>query len=281
MKIVKDFIKKSIILLNRLLSKTRMGRYSNEIIINKLMTMEKQVVHNDVHMHFVVPNMLNHYRVDTFSLKEPETLDWIDSIPKNSTLWDIGANIGLYSIYAAKKNNCKIVAFEPSVFNLELLARNIYQNNLQDQIEIMPLALSNKIGFSKMKMTTTGWGGALSTFGEKFGWDGKAIKDIFSFKTFGMDIDSIINVLKLPNPDYIKMDVDGIEHIILNGAKETLKTVKSLLIEINDDFEHQAEQSKKLLEASGLVFKEKLHSELIENSKTGFANSYNQIWIRE
>ena len=279
--ILKNLIRRIIIIFTRILSKTKIGRYANEIIINDLMSREKTVIHNNIKMKFLIPNILNNYRIKTFSEKEPETLNWIDSLPKDSILWDIGANIGLYSIYAAIKKNCKVIAFEPSVFNLELLARNIFINNLIDRISIIPLALSNKMGFSKMQMTTTDWGGALSTFGEDFGWDGQPIKDIFSYQTFGIKIDSIIELMNLQRPDYIKMDVDGVEHIILEGGKDTLTNIKGLLIEINDDFSQQANQSKVLLEESGLVIESKLHSDLIKNSKTGFANSYNQIWVRK
>jgi len=73
-----------------------------------------------------------------FATKEPETLEWIDRIPEKSVLWDIGANVGLYSCYAAKARGCRVFAFEPSVFNLEILARNIFLNQLTDQITIVP-----------------------------------------------------------------------------------------------------------------------------------------------
>ena len=71
-------------------------------------------------------NNVTKYRNDTFFTKEPETLEWIDKFTKNSVFWDVGANVGLYSIYAAKTRDCNVTAIEPSVFNLELLAKNIY-----------------------------------------------------------------------------------------------------------------------------------------------------------
>ena len=112
------------------LYKTSFGQYITQLLINEGMEKKRKTNHRNTEMFFSVPNKLNNYRVDTFSTKEPETLDWIDKITENSIIWDIGANVGLYSIYAAKSKNCKVYAFEPSVFNLELLARNIYINNL-------------------------------------------------------------------------------------------------------------------------------------------------------
>jgi hypothetical protein len=130
-----------------------------------------------------------------------------------------------------------------------------------------------------MRLTTTEWGGALSTFGKNVGWDGKRIKDNFSFSTFGCSMDEAVSTLNLPQPDYIKMDVDGNEHFILLGGPLTLSKIQGILVEINDDFIEQADQSRKLLEASGLTLMEKGHSEMFEGTK--FQNIYNQIWKRK
>jgi hypothetical protein len=75
------------------------------------------------------------------------------------------------------------------------------------------------------------------------------------------------------------MDVDGIEHLILQCGPEVLNQVCGVLVEINDDFTEQAEQSRKSLEQAGLSFQEKRHSEMFEGTK--FSNSYNQIWVRK
>ena len=83
----------------------------------------------------------------------------------------------------------------------------------------------------------------------------------------------------MPVPHYIKMDVDGIEHFLLQGGSKVLKEVQGILVEINDDFTEQAEVSKKLLEEAGLTLLEKRHSEMFEGSK--FQNLFNQIWIRK
>ena len=80
------------------------------------------------------PNHLIKWRVDTFYNKEPETLDWINKFINTNPIifWDIGANIGLYSLYAAiKHKNCEVISFEPSTSNLRILSRNIYINNLK------------------------------------------------------------------------------------------------------------------------------------------------------
>ena len=96
---------------------------------------------------FFIPNQLTENRVNTFFTKEPETLEWIDSFDKKENLifWDVGANIGLYSIYNALKNrNSQTISFEPSSSNLRVLSRNVSINNLENDIKIFPMPLTNK-----------------------------------------------------------------------------------------------------------------------------------------
>jgi hypothetical protein len=83
----------------------------------------------------------------------------------------------------------------------------------------------------------------------------------------------------LPAPGYIKMDVDGIEHIILRGATAVLTCVRGLQVEINDDFEAQSRESHRILEAAGLRLVRKTHSELIADN-AAFGRTFNQLWIR-
>lgn len=142
------------------LRKTKLGDFVFEQVLNSAMDSKQSITHGNSHFVFVAPNQLNRFRIDTFSTKEPETLEWIDTFPCGSVLLDIGANVGLYSCYAAKERNCNVFAFEPSVFNLELLARNIFINDLTGKVAIVPLPLSDALGFSTLNMTNTEWGGA-------------------------------------------------------------------------------------------------------------------------
>ena len=208
-------------------------------------------------------------------------MEWIDSFPLESVLWDIGANIGLYFCYAAKARTCKVFAFEPSIFNLELLARNIYLNQLTSNVPIVPLPLSNNLGIGTLNMTTREWWGALSTFGQDYGWDGKQIKQVFNFRTIGISADNALNLLLIQQPNYIKIDVDGIEHLILSGASHVLNIVDGVLVEVNDDFLEHADQCNKILLQAGSVLKEKRHSEMLNSSNSfGGGKVWNQIWIR-
>ena len=259
-----------------LLSVNLIGRFFLDQIINCTRNKNKEVKHNGIHFLFSTPNSLTHFRVTTFSSKEPETLAWIDSIPIHSVFWDVGANVGLYSCYAAKAKHCRVFSFEPSVFNLEVLARNIYLNKLSDKISILSFPLSNSLAFNELKMSSFEFGGALSTFGEDYGQDGKPLNEIFSFNTIGISADTAVDKLKIPLPDYIKIDVDGIESLILQGGTYVLSKVKGVLIEINEDFEAQLLQSQSYLKSAGLVMISKTNAD----HESIISKNYNQIWVR-
>ena len=129
-------------------------------------------------------------------------------------------------------------------------------------------------------MSSTEWGGALSSFGQDYGWDGAPIHKVFEFTTMGMTIDGAVEKLGIPRPDFIKLDVDGIEHLILSGGKSILKEIKGILLEVNDDFAKQADSCRATLVECGLTLQTKQHSALFEGTSEGFHNSYNQIWSR-
>ena len=133
------------------------------------MNVPKKLI-NSKEIIFFCPNKLIEWRVKTFSHKEPETLEWIDNFDSNgkTIFWDIGANIGLYSIYAATKfDSLDIFAFEPSTSNLRVLSRNISLNNFEKKIKIVTQPLSNiENQFSFFNESNFKEGGALNTFQE-------------------------------------------------------------------------------------------------------------------
>jgi len=268
---IKDKIRLLILKVISAALNVKASRYAYYEIVKVAMNLSKNVEHNNCKLKFTVPNVLNYFRANSFSIKEPETLDWIDSMEENSILWDIGANVGLYGIYAAKKRSCIVYAFEPSVFNLELLARNIFINNLSEKITIIPLPLSDALTVSLLNMSSTDWGGALSTFDQAYGHNGKELKKIFQFRTIGVSMKDAVDLLNIPKPDYIKMDVDGIEHLILKGGVGILMSTKSILVEVNDEYEYQKTNVHEILTKSGFVMKEKKHSDLIS-----FGKEFNQ-----
>lgn len=269
---MKPLVKKVLRFFVSMLARSALGRQLHEQFLIASIALQASAQHLGVTLRFNVPNALTYYRVDTFSTKEPETLIWLDRIPKDAVLWDVGANVGLYSIYAAQKAGVRVYAFEPSVFNLELLARNIFLNDLQNRIVIVSIALSDKVGPSLFKMSSTAWGGALSTFGQDFDQHGGKLNSIFEYQTMGMTMDEAVRLLNIPAPRFIKIDVDGIEHFILRGGAETLKDVESVMIEVDDGFAEQAEETRRHLQNAGL--------RLLRKCGGDAGSQYNQWWVR-
>jgi FkbM family methyltransferase len=276
----KTSIENTLKLFINLLHRSNIGRYVLDIINKHIIKRKKKVFYKNLNLTFYVPNRLSYYRADSFSSKEPETLSWIDNFDTKSTFWDIGANIGLYSCYAAKKKNCNVYAFEPSIFNLEWLGKNIHLNNLVDNITVISIPLTSSLSKNTLKFSTTEWSGALSTFGENYGHDGKNIKEIFKFSTIGLSMNDIKQVLQVPQPDYVKIDVDGIEHLIIEGGAKVLLNTKEILVEVNESFDEQKNNCNKYLKQLGFNLKEKKRSELFKKDKH-FSSLYNQIWVKQ
>ena len=234
---------------------------------------------------FYTPNQLTEWRVKTFFTKEPETLEWIDGFQKEKFIfWDIGANIGLYSIYNALKNiNSETISFEPSSSNLRVLSRNVSINNLNKNIKLLPVALTNHDNsFLLMNEREFVEGGALNTFGENFNYKGENFEPRMSYKTLGMSINYLIENKILEVPDYIKIDVDGIEHLILQGADKYLdnKKLKSLSIEINEDFKAQYNSVLEIMKKNNFRILHKKRNESVLSKSKEFANTYNYIFVR-
>ena len=240
----------------------------------------------NIETKFFIPNELTEWRVKTFFTKEPETLEWIDNFEKKENLifWDIGANIGLYSIYNSLKNkNSKTICFEPSTSNLRILSRNISINNLEKNIKILPIPLTNKENcFLTMNESDFIEGGSLNSFGEKFDFEGKDFKINMKYQILGTTINNLIDNKILEIPDYIKIDVDGIEHLILEGGSKYLKNnkLKSLSVEINENFRDQYEKVLKIMRENDFKILHKKNNEKMLTINSKYSKVFNYVFIR-
>lgn len=251
-------------------------------IINTIDNEIKLTEHGTKSFYLYTPNHICNFRHSTFSTKEPEMLEWIEEYG-GGVFFDIGANIGIYSLYYAKTKEGSVYSFEPSVFNLRQLAKNVSINKMSKRITIISNPLTDITGIASFINGSADEGGALSAFGVDYGHDGETMESEIMYGLLGFSLDDLLekNIL-METPSLIKIDVDGIEHLILKGASNTLKsaTLKSLFIEVNDDFEEQSHQVRVILESAGFTLKEKRHSEMLDGSAK-FGRTYNQIWVRK
>ena len=95
-------------------------------------------------------------RARTFETKEPETLNWIRDFHYDDKLLDIGANIGIYSLYVAFKG-INVISIEPDSLNYALLNINIRINNYSDRIMPYCIAIHDLTKFSKFNISSYEW----------------------------------------------------------------------------------------------------------------------------
>lgn len=217
-------------------------------------------------------------RANSFEIKEPETIAWIKDFDIGDTLMDIGANIGMYSLYAAKKN-IKVVAVEPDALNYALLNLNIRINNFGEKIIPYAIAMHDIEKYSKFNISSIEWGGALNSFDNELDFQSKKFKIEHIQGVFGSSVDSFLNEINF-NPNHLKIDVDGNEYLILQGAKNLLKSncLKSILVELNE-VRKDYSQSIELIEDAGFNLIEKTNSEIFNRGK--FSKTFNHIFKRK
>jgi FkbM family methyltransferase len=171
------------------------------------------------------------WRCRTYETKEPETLDWIDGFSKEDVLFDIGANIGVYSLYAGKRG-ARVYSFEPEGQNFAGLSNNCLTNKL-DNVKPYCMALADREHFDLLYVTSTNPGDSQHNLGAKnpfYQRDCSGKQGIFA-----STVDRLCFEHGFPIPQHIKIDVDGLEDRILEGAQKVLThpDFRSLLIEIS------------------------------------------------
>jgi len=192
-------------------------------------------------VHFSTPNRATAWRVETLFTKEPDTMAWIGEFAPGAVLADIGANVGMYTIWAAKTRGTRVFAFEPESQNYALLNRNILRNGLSSLATAYCASLSDTVGFGRLALSAFMLGGSVHQFSgiEEAGPNSAA----FLQGSFSTTLDTLVSAGVLPVPDHVKIDVDGIEPRIVRGARDTFadRRVKTVLIEVDTNRENHWE----------------------------------------
>ena len=169
-----------------------------------------------------------------FFRDEPETLEWIRTMKSGDVFYDIGAASGVYSLYAALDPDIEVFSFEPNALSFSLLMENIKTNRLGNiRAYCLALSDSNKQTFLEMANFSAGAGG--NTLNEVSSGHSDLQKGYFKQPILTYTIDRLISDFALPRPNHLKIDVDGIEPLVLKGALDTLLGVDSVLIEIENE----------------------------------------------
>ncbi len=188
-------------------------------------------------VHFSTPNRATAWRVETLFTKEPDTIEWIASFAPGEVLIDIGANVGMYTIWAAKTRGARVFAFEPESQNYALLNRNIVRNGVGDLVTAYCVSLSDTAGFGRLALSAFMLGGSVHQFSSNE--EVRSISGAYLQGSYSSTLDTLVGEGLLPVPAHVKIDVDGIEPRIVRGAQRTFadRRVKSVLIEVDTNAE--------------------------------------------
>lgn len=193
------------------------------------------VNYEDRTVSFCTPNQRTNWRVKTIFTKEPDTLQWIAGFDPSDIFVDAGANVGIFTIWAAMTRGVHVYAFEPESQNYALLYKNIIMNNLADKVTAYCVALSDEIKFSKLYFWRFSAGESAATFDISVDDNMQPAEKPYSQGSFSTTLDTLVESGVIPVPTHIKVDVDGFEHKVIAGAARIIENeaVKSILVEIN------------------------------------------------
>jgi FkbM family methyltransferase len=174
-------------------------------------------------------------------MKEPWTVHWLENVLKpDEVLYDIGANVGTYSLLAARFHGkgLRVFAFEPGYSTFAALCRNILHNKCHREITPISTLLYSAIGNSVFKYRSTESGAARHAVGAQ-GLESKDLKEtkaVYEQTMLTVTLDSLVDQFGLPVPSHIKLDVDGPELEILKGAEKVLSNpaLKTIMVELDE-----------------------------------------------
>lgn len=243
--------------------------YATLWTLGKFLQRRKLVNLNGITLSLPVRNWVTHFRWYLIKQKEPEVRDWVDQcLNSDDTLIDIGGNMALISMYAAKRHlGMKIVCLEPEYSNLNLIKENLKCNKLMNSIDIYALGVSDFTGLSHLHIQDDEEGAAAhSESKEAISHTSEGYKVVWREGIAVYTLDEICLQLKI-SPTALKIDTDGNELKILQGAVDTLKSPNLKNVIIETPAKEDSQKMESMLTAYGLTKK--------NDTKP---NSLNQIW---
>ncbi len=195
-------------------------------------------------LSFWCPNKASLYWPRAAYQDEPGTLGWIDSFAPGDVYWDIGACVGVFALYAARRGH-PVYAFEANPHSYVCLVRNAALNNVADHMACFCLALDDRAGATEFFLADGGAGSVGSSVDKADSGRVVNARPGGSVSVLVSSVDTLIDQHALRAPTHIKIDVDSIEDRILVGATKTLDspTTRSVLVEIGGATESQRAQA--------------------------------------
>ncbi len=169
----------------------------------------------------------------------------IGEVARHGTVVDIGAHIGLFSLFASRAIQAKrIVSVEPDPLNFELLAKNVSANHIEDAI-LIEAAIAGDSGERRMHTSTS------NTGGHSFYARGDSSRLVWA-----VSLSDLFRSSRISECSLLKMDCEGAEMEILeNAPDELLRGVSAVSLEYHLDAypQERLERSKTRLESLGFI----------------------------
>lgn len=214
--------------------------------------------------------------------KEPETLAWIDDMdPDNDMLLDLGANVGVFSVYAALRG-LTVLAVEPSPENLQRLMQIAWALKVADKIVPMLAAVGDGLGWK-----TKVWPLPDNMVGENVLF-AKSSDHVDPWAVLMLSLPELLHLIQYPKNIHIKMDIEGneagvLERLMWSDVLHIDSRPKSILVETT---RHTMRRCETALVRLGFVPWSKYGIPQIPNhsnfrrSKDPGNTTQNDIWIR-
>lgn len=169
-------------------------------------------------------------RAHSLLSKEPGTIEWIRGFGREDVFYDVGANVGVYTVFAAPRVD-HVYAFEPHLGNAFSLLRNVRANGLTN-VTVIASALSDRSGFFALQYQSLEIGTGNNQVRERS--DRATGADLSECKHC-TTLDALIEGGIVRPASRIKIDVDGNEPLVLRGMQGLLERCppRSLLVEYN------------------------------------------------
>jgi FkbM family methyltransferase len=172
-------------------------------------------------IRFLNHSGVSYWRARTIMTKEPDAMRWIDAMKPGSVFWDIGANVGVLTLYAAMRGDIEVWAFEPAAVNYYNLVANCELNGLEKNVRCLQLGFSDTSRIADLHVSQLM---SAHSFTFKESTKIKTRKKTYPSLQAALlcTIDDFIARYDAPCPNYMKIDVPGLTQEIFAGAKKTL-----------------------------------------------------------
>jgi FkbM family methyltransferase len=191
-------------------------------------------------VRYCISSAASEWRVKTLFTKEPGTIDWLDAFNPGEVFVDVGANVGMYSIYAGTVSRARVFAFEPESQNYAELCRSVFLNEgVRNDILAWCAAIGEKsTEISRLLVRQLNTGDSFHDFGEP-SRDYTAAKR-FAQGSVAFSLDHLVAIGAIPAPDHVKIDVDGHENKVVTGMRGLLerRAIRSVLLESDPALPH-------------------------------------------